>query len=451
MRRFSAVLLFTLALFALGSCLKEKSFEVGAPASGSLRSDETGDCLPKTAVGAYIAGSALTDSNYLELDVDVANAGAYSIRTDTVNGYSFSGMGNFDHTGINHIRLAAQGTPNTEGENEFTVIYDTSFCFVPVTVLPAGSTNGPAAFTLQGNGDTCLSYTVSGAYVQNTPLDGTNSVAIRINATTPGTYTIVTNNQNGMTFSASGTISAIGEQVITLTGGGTPTEAISSVFTVTAGNTTCTFTVPVTASNNPPPVTTGDLFPMTNNSYWTYVDNGAPIGDSVVVTSQGTAPQAGNTYNIFNVTDASGQPVTTAFYRKAGNDYYNYTKVDQFTAFTFDADVFGELLFLKEGLAANDTWNSTEFSGESGGKPAKLQYIFTCTGVNGTATLNGVTYNDVTVVVTKSQTSEDGGAYVSTNEEIESYYAKGIGLIYQKISVSGTTELETFIQHYDVK
>jgi hypothetical protein len=233
---------FFLALFR-GN--KEKSFEVGAPATGSLRSDTNNDCLPKVVAGAFIAGTALTDSNYLELEVIVITEGAYNIRTVTLNGYSFSGIGNFAKPGVNRIRLAATGTPTAAGVNSFTVFFDTSFCFVPVTVLPAGS-SGPAAFTLQGTGDVCLDADIQGDYVQNTALSGTNTVAIKVNVTTPGTYNITTTNVSGFQFSAVGTLAAPGEQIITLVASGTPTTEGPAVFTVTAGNTSCTFTVPVT-------------------------------------------------------------------------------------------------------------------------------------------------------------------------------------------------------------
>ncbi len=46
-------------LFFLISCQKEKSLESAATARGSLQADATGDCLPKTVAGNYLAGKAL--------------------------------------------------------------------------------------------------------------------------------------------------------------------------------------------------------------------------------------------------------------------------------------------------------------------------------------------------------------------------------------------------------
>ena len=258
--------LLVIALFL--SCTREKSFELPGPGAGSLQTD-AGNCLPKTAVGAFIAGTKLTDSNYLEVQVNVNTVGSYDIHTETENGYSFSGIGNFDHTGINNIQLVASGTPLTAKQDEFVVTFDSSSCFVNVTVLPAGS-SGPAAFTLQGGlNDSCLSYTVAGDYVQNTALTASNRATIKVNATKPGTWSLTTS-VNGFQFSGAGTIAAPGEQTITLTASGTPTTAGPTLFPVSAGGTNCNFLVNVTASTGPPPVSNGDLFPLTPNSYWTY-------------------------------------------------------------------------------------------------------------------------------------------------------------------------------------
>lgn len=452
MRRVRAALFFLLLFTVFNSCNKEKSFEVGAPAHGSLQSDATGDCLPKTAVGAFIAGTALTDSNYLEVDVNVSSAGAYDIRTDTVNGYSFSGIGNFDHTGVNHIRLAAAGTPTAAGENSFSVIYDTSFCLVPVTVLPAGSNSGPAAFTLQGSGDTCMLATVSGNYVQNAPLNGTNTVAIKVNVTTPGTYTVTTDNKNEFQFAGSGTLAAPGVQNIMLTATGTPAIEGATVFTVSAGSTTCTFTVNVTASTGPPPVGDNpDHFPLTTNSYWIYADDPLTPQDATVVTNTKTTTIGTDTYNSFEFGNGDGEPAfDIAYYRKDGTDYYAYHSVDYYTNAPFDTDIEGAILFLKENLQTNQSWNSAEFSGTTANIPVKVQFVFTCTDANASFVINGTTYNNIYKVVAKPQVSVSGGPYTPTGEEVESYYAKGIGLIYQKSSAGGSVDFESFLINYKV-
>lgn len=443
--------LFSLLLFAcFSSCNKEKSFEVDAPARGSLKNDGTGDCLPKTAVGAFVAGTALTDSNYLEIDVEVASAGSYSIRTDTINGYSFSGIGNFDRTGTNRIRLAASGTPSIAGENRFSVIYDTSFCLVPVTVLPAGSNGGPAAFTLQGSGDTCMIASVAGNYVQNTPLSASNTVAIKVNVTTTGTYTVTTDTVNEFQFSGSGTLAAPGEQTIVLTATGTPATEGATEFTVTAGSTTCTFIVNVTPSTGPPPVTSNDYFPLAPNNYWTYADDTGDPEDSTVITDKGvvTIPGLANPYHFFEIADGDRTPFDTTVYRKSGNDYYTYIPVDQFTTVTFNDLQFGEVLFLKQNLQTGDTWTSAEFSGMQDTTHVKIRYSFTCTDAAAAVPLNGVTYTNVYKITCTPETSLSGLAFANAGESLESYYAKGVGLIFEKGSLSGTPLFQSSLLHY---
>jgi len=127
------------------SCKKEYSQEEGSgnKSSGSLQSEATGECLPKTVNGAYIAGTALGTSNYIEVDVDVTKAGSYTITSDTVNGYYFTASGEFTGAGINTVKLFGKGKPLAEGSDFFIVSYDTTFCEVEVEVLPTGTQPPP--------------------------------------------------------------------------------------------------------------------------------------------------------------------------------------------------------------------------------------------------------------------------------------------------------------------
>ena len=162
--------LVTVAVFALlNSCQKEVSVEYGEPANGSLRSS-AGDCLPKLVAGSFIATKALNDSNFIEVTVDVLSAGPYTIFTDSLNGYSFKASGTFANTGSNTVRLKATGKPVVSGINNFTVFFDSSFCDIAITVLPAGSSGGPAAFSLAGAPAGCTAFDLgSVTYYKDTP------------------------------------------------------------------------------------------------------------------------------------------------------------------------------------------------------------------------------------------------------------------------------------------
>ncbi len=228
-------------------CQKEKSFEQpNTPSEGSLQSDVSGDCLPKTVNGTYLAGTALVGTtNNIAVDVAVTKTGTYVITTDTVNGYYFRATGTFTTVGSNTITLQGNGTPFAAGTNNFVVSYGGTVCDIQVTVLPAGT--GAAVFTLVQTGGSCTPGTVTGTYILGQPLGATNSAVINVNVTALGTYTISTVFQ-GMTFISTGVFTSLGPQPVTLFGSGTPTTGGANVVPVTVGATTCSFTVNVQAT-----------------------------------------------------------------------------------------------------------------------------------------------------------------------------------------------------------
>ena len=136
--------LMLMLLVVLG-CQKEVSFETGNKLSdGSLQSEITGDCLPKTINGTYEATKVLIPAtNTIVVGVTVVQPGAYIISTDTVNGYFFRATGTFTTAGNNTITLRGTGTPFAAGVNNFVVSYDSTVCDIQVTVFPAGA-GGPA-------------------------------------------------------------------------------------------------------------------------------------------------------------------------------------------------------------------------------------------------------------------------------------------------------------------
>lgn len=242
------LIIYLLGLVLIGgiACQKELSFELGdSPAEGSLQSDVSGDCLPKTVNGIYVENTALVStSNTITVSVNVTKTGTYTIGTDTVNGYYFRGVGTFTALGTNSVTLRGFGTPFAQGTNNFVVSFDGTVCDIQVTVLPPGS--GPAVFTLAGAPAACTTPVINGTYVQGGPLNATNTVVLNVNVTTAGTYNVSTTLTNGMTFSGTGTL-ATGAQTITLTGSGTPTTAGNTTIPVTVGASTCSFTITVVA------------------------------------------------------------------------------------------------------------------------------------------------------------------------------------------------------------
>ncbi len=244
MKRYSIGWL-ALCLMMIMGCQKEVSFEVGnTPSDGSLLSEITGDCLPKTVNGTYVAAEPLVPAtNTITVSVNVKQTGVYTVYTDTVNGYFFRATGVFVTLGTNTVTLRSNGTPFSAGVNNFVVNYDSTTCDIAVTVLPVGTK--PAVYTLETTAGNCSGAVVGGSYATANPLNFTNTVKISVNVTAIGTYTISTTATNGMTFSASSSFTVTGVQLVTLAGTGTPVTNGNTTIPLTVGTTTCNFVVPV--------------------------------------------------------------------------------------------------------------------------------------------------------------------------------------------------------------
>lgn len=81
----------------------------------------TMNCSTATVNGVYKAGTALSAANTITLPVVVTAIGSYSITTNTVNGISFSGSGNFTSTGNQNVTLYGTGTPTSTADTNLTI------------------------------------------------------------------------------------------------------------------------------------------------------------------------------------------------------------------------------------------------------------------------------------------------------------------------------------------
>jgi hypothetical protein len=544
--------LLTLGLLLIIGCQKEVSFEAGKNLShGSLQSNGTGDCLPKTVSGAYVANTALAPAtNTITVDVDVTKAGSYTVASDTVNGYYFRATGTFATPGINTIILKGSGTPLSAGTNNFVISYDSSICDIAVTVLPAGA-GGPATFTLAAGN---CSAVINGAYSMGTALNAlTNTVIISVNVTAIGTYNISTTPTNGMTFSASGTFAATGTQTVTLAGSGTPTANGNTTIPVTAGSSSCSFVIPVgsaaaftlggapgactpftiggiyiqstalaafdtvqitvtvttigsysittntvdgfsfaasgnfsttgvqkvtltgtgTPTNIGPQtftVTAGsssctfsitvrpiDYFPRTTNSNWSYEWNDDPNDSLYRTVIAPTLSALGNFYNIFMSNDGSGLDSTGAYsagyYRKSGTDYFEYFDVGTFIG--YDNPQWAEYIFLKDA-AATTNWKSAAYTGNYSGAPLTLRFSYTIlqkdVPVSITTSKGTVNYTNVIIVEEKYE-QYTGSGWTDVTSIVgygKSYYARGIGLIKYEFFFSDGTSEQMELRRYEV-
>lgn len=247
--------LIAFSLLMLASCEKEYSLEnaVGT-AVGSLKSDAFGDCLPSSVAGIYKADSTLGTGNYMDVQLELSTGGAYTIVTDTINGYYFKGTGSAA-AGLQTVRLRGFGKPIAAGINEFRIAFGTSECFLSVTVL--NNTATIANFTLVGGPGVCTGAVASGNYVKDVPLTSSNTLTVTVNVTSLGVYAIGAASANGMIFTSAGTFTSLGTQSVTLNGSGTPNSAGATSVTVGGTSGTCLFGIVVSATSTPAVFTLG--------------------------------------------------------------------------------------------------------------------------------------------------------------------------------------------------
>jgi hypothetical protein len=263
------------------TCNFTVSFLDGLPAAIFTYAGAPSACSAPAITGSYGIGVALGSGNYVDLGVNVTTTGAYTISTNSANGINFSGSGAFTATGAQVVRLIGNGTPTSSGSFAYT---PSSGCSFTINVTTAG---GTSIYTLD-----CSTPVISGTYTAGATLGAGNTVTIKANVTTAGTYSINTPSINGMTFSSSGTFAVGTGQTIVLTGTGTPASAGTNNFT--AGSGGCSFSITTVA---PPP------------AVYTLTCNGTSVTGSYVT---GTALTASNKVDVeVNVTTAGAYTITS--------------------------------------------------------------------------------------------------------------------------------------------
>jgi hypothetical protein len=105
----------------------------GSPAAFTLQGTG-GACMNAVVSGSFVKNQALTAASKVDVQVNVTTMGSYTISTNTVNGFSFSGTGNFTAPGLQTVSLRANGTPVNEGPTTFTLTAGTNTCTFSATV-----------------------------------------------------------------------------------------------------------------------------------------------------------------------------------------------------------------------------------------------------------------------------------------------------------------------------
>lgn len=285
--------------------------------------------------------------------------------------------------------------------------------------------------SLQDNFGDCLTKTINGVYTATKSLADTNYIDVEVDVTQTGRYTIYTDTVNGYFFRGAGVFSAIGANTVRLKGFGTPGSEGINDFVVFYDSSFCNVSVTVVpdagggggGTTNP----SGDYFPLTQNSYWTYDDGAA--GDTLKTIISGTATKISKTYQRFVTTYESGPPNDTSFYRKdAAGFYYTFVDTAGFGALGLKFAQAGlDVLFLKNSLTTGATWNS-DFNATLSGFPVTVRFKSTCTNANASVTANGVSYTNLYQISTTMQIGA-AGTFSDLYPFPDSFYAKGVGLI----------------------
>ncbi|WP_158962994.1 hypothetical protein [Myroides fluvii] len=141
---------------------------------------------------AYIGVPLNANDNKVTLDVHVTTVGFWRVQTNTVNGMSFSGSGEFTAEGGQRIEVVGQGTPSVSTP----VSTPNVFTFTTNSVLNANPTNAklsvhvkPVAFELVCD-DANNKIEIRGNYQEDTKLSQVNSILIPVKVLAPGTTSI---------------------------------------------------------------------------------------------------------------------------------------------------------------------------------------------------------------------------------------------------------------------
>lgn len=412
------------------------------PATYTLQG-EPGKCMNSKLLGKYVATHLLDTSNKVEIMLNVLTAGSYDIKTQFINGYSFSASGLFETTGPHTITLTGEGWCENKGVNSFVVTSSASTCSFEVNVM-----SDEAVFKLNTLAGKCMDYIVSGTFVKDIYLDTMSRVVISVDVTSPGRYNIHTLLINGYSFMAAGTFLSAGVQRLTLFAQGKPVYAGSDVFLVSAGSSNCTFEVAVLPDIVR--VSGSDYLPLADSNYWVY-DDLFYKGNVITRTINGTQDKNGKHY--FNIDQADILGLKDSFLVRRDDDVYlEYARKDKYTtSFSFAINKPVDLLFLKQQLQQGQSWESAEYRDISSfNQPITLKYGYTVKRANAVIAVNGKAFADVAIIEQTSQLHSDGNAWGATHDVYTYYYAKGIGLIYLKRVSNNFTAVEMGIKSWKV-
>jgi hypothetical protein len=179
------------------------------------------------------------------------------------------------------------------------------------------------------------------------------------------------------------------------------------------------------SSPAPVPATT-NYQPVTSGSTWTY-SSAYSTGSSnytLTATSKDSVFN-GRTYKVFSNSNGANE-----YYCISGSDYYRY-------AFVNALNQSVDLLYLKDNAAVGDKWSDT--------KNITIQGVAVTAVIetkiaekNISYSVNGKTYTNVIHIKVSPAFSVGSLSIVTTTNDVNYYFAKGVGLIYSNVNISVT-------------
>ena len=291
------------------------------------------------------------------------------------------------------------------------------------TSVENGVIFGLAEGTLKDSVGNCQGITIIGQYVMDSVMTDSNYVTVTANITKAGNYKIYSDTVNGFWFRDSAFVLTTGLRTFKLKGYGKPILPNTANFTVFFNSSACLLSIkvtntPISGGGTTPTVPSGDYFPTTTNSNWTYNYTAA---DTVRYTSTNFIATINNkVYNVF--TTSLGD---TLVYRKDSlkGEYYTYSR------FANDSR-FIDFKFLDDKLPVNSFWETDTLSTAAFGTRVTYKVRLTIDTKNASYTINGNTLDSVIKVRQETLIRDPGGLYTKDTANISyTYYAKKIGYV----------------------
>jgi len=458
---FSAVVLLGV-LFTIVSCQKEVSYEGGfinnTPSTWEFKRDTAKYAgifdsvkITKTAgvyLLAFASGPATTNlSESIELQLGGALVSGATYTTTTSNGiaqfyYLKNGVEIYSAdpsllfsvtiTGLTDSTISGtfQGKVLGAAFDTITLKEGKFNARTKSTVIVNPTDTTTSAGSLGSNADTCAGVTLTGVYKKNVAMTGSNTATVSVLVTKAGRYVISSDTIKGFYFRATGTFSAAGAQPVVVPAYGYPTDSGTVKFRLTYSGKSCTFVVKVDTSNITTPPVTLDYLPTTTGSNWSYSNANLTgnVSDTFYTFASGSnVTLNGNSYSLFKSTLGSEDSV---YYRKSSGIYYSTLNLEDY----FSTGGIKEVIILKDNVNVGSTWTDG-FSGTSSGISVSVNFDNIISEKAVAATVGALSFPDVIKVTT------------SVNQKIlsqsvplgnyERWFARGIGLIYQKTTLAG--------------